>query len=151
MTDRAAHIRLLIILTALVLPAGCKDDEKKKAFAEAAEARMELIKAKAEMVKLKGEISYLKDKLQTVTLTRDDLQEQLDQSLKEHDDDATETQNSQQEIDNLKAMLAEQNKKAGELERQVEQLKTIIREFQARIEQKDANQPKPAEQTQTGK
>ena len=55
--------RLLIILVLIVSLAGCKDDGKRKALAEAAQARAEVVKLKAETVQLKSEVSYLNEKL----------------------------------------------------------------------------------------
>ena len=75
---------------------------------------------------------------------------QQDQLLEDKDAAMTETQDAQQESDNIKAMLVGQTKKAGELEKQVQQLKAIIRELQAKIEQlKATEQPKETEQTKT--
>jgi hypothetical protein len=52
-------IKLLIILVLILSLAGCKDDGKRKALAEAAQARAEIVKLKAETVQLKSEVSYL--------------------------------------------------------------------------------------------
>ena len=59
--------------------AGCKDDGKRKALAEAAQAKTEAVKLRAETVALKGEISYLKEKLQTANQAQNKLQKQLDE------------------------------------------------------------------------
>jgi peptidoglycan hydrolase CwlO-like protein len=60
--------------------------------------------------------------------------------LEDQNSVATETQNDEVEIDDFKAKLAEQTKKANELEKQVEQLKAVIRQVQIKLEQQAAEQ-----------
>ena len=142
---------LLLSSYALVLLfAGCKDDEKKKALAEAAQARAEAVKLQAEIVQLKGEASYLREQLLTANQAQDKLKEQVDLHLEEKDAVITEAQDSQQESDKLSTLLAEQTKKATELEKQVVQLKAVIRELQSRIDpNKPPEQSKETQQSQT--
>ena len=143
MTEKATQTILLVILAATILLTGCKNDKKKKALAEAAQAKTEAVKLKAEVVELKGEISYLKEKLQTANVARDKLRKQSDELIEDKEAVTTDVQDAQQEVDNLKALLAEQTKKANELQKQVDQLKAVIREFQTRIEpNKTPEQPK---------
>jgi len=137
---------LLGIMLAL---AGCKKDGEKEAIAEAAQARMELVKAKAEAMGLKGEVSYLREKLLAANQARDILKQQVDELLEDHNSIATESQNAEVEIEGLKAKLAEQTRKANELEKQIEQLKAIAREFQAKVDQqKNEEQPTQKEAPQ---
>jgi chromosome segregation ATPase len=144
--------KLLVILVLIVSLAGCKDDGKRKALAEAAQARAEVIKLKAETVQLKSEISYLNEKLVTANMAKDNLQIQLAQLIEDGNAATTDVEDVQQENDKLKAQLAEQIKKTGELQKQVETLKAVINMLQVRIEQqKAAEQPKAMEPNQTGK
>ena len=144
--------RLLIILVLMVSLAGCKDDGKRKALAEAAQARAEVVKLKAEIVQLKSEVSYLNEKLAAANQARDNLQKTLDLLLEDKDATMTDAEDAQQENDKLKTLLAEQIKKTGELEKQVETLKTVLRELQARTEQqKGEEQPKTTEPPSTDK
>ena len=145
-------IRLLIILVLAISLAGCKDDGKRKALAEAAQARAEVVKLKAETVQLKSEVSYLNEKLAAANQAKDNLQIQLGQLIEDSNSTTTDAENVQQENDKLKTHLAEQIKKTGELEKQVETLKAVINVLQTRIEQqKAAEQPKATEQTKTDK
>lgn len=142
MNDKTAQIRLLVILTTIIMFAGCKNDEKKKALV-AAQARAEVVKLKADTVALKGEISFLKDRLQTANQARNKLQNQLDQLNEDKEAVTTDAQDALQENDKLKSLLAEQTKKTDELQKQVEQLKAVIRELQKKIEpNKPPEQPK---------
>ncbi len=144
--------RLLVILVLIMALAGCKDDGKRKALAEAAQARAEIVKLKAETVQLKSEVSYLNEKLATANQAKDNIQIQLNQLIEDSNATTTDADGVQQENDKLKTLLAEQIKKTGELEKQVETLKAVINALQARIEQqKTAEQPKATEQTQTDK
>jgi chromosome segregation ATPase len=127
---------LLYTFAFVLLTAGCKETKTKKAGEEAAQAKMELVKAKADIIQLKGEVGYLKDRLKTTEQVRDKLQQQLDDTSKQHDNI---TGDNQQEIDKLKAVLIEQTKKTIELQKQVDQLKAVIRELQTLIEQKPAD------------
>ena len=145
-------VKLLIILVLIVSLAGCKDDGKRKALAEAAQARAEIVKLKAETVQLKSEISYLNEKLVTANLAKDKIQIQLAQLIEDSNATTTDVEDVQQENDKLKTLLAEQIKKTGELEKQVATLKAVINMLQARIEQqKAAEQPKPTEPNQIDK
>ena len=144
--------RLLIILVLIVSLAGCKDDGKRKALAEAAQARAEIVKFKAETVQLKSEVSYLNEKLAAANQAKDNLQIQLGLLIEDSNATTTDAENVQQENTKLKTLLAEQIKKTGELEKQVETLKAVINALQARIEQQKATeQPKATEQTQASK
>ena len=143
---------MLIILVLIVSLAGCKDDGKRKALAEAAQARAEVVKLKAETVQLKSEVSYLNEKLAAANQAKDNLQIQLGQLIEDSNSTTTDAENVQQENDKLKTLLAEQIKKTGELEKQVETLKTVLRELQARTEkQKGEEQPKTTEPPSTDK
>ena len=144
--------RLLVILVLIMALAGCKDDGKRKALAEAAQARAEAIKLKAETVQLKSEVSYLNEKLAAANIAKDNLQIQLGQLIEDSNSTTTDAENVQQENDKLKTHLAEQIKKTGELEKQVETLKMVLRELQARTEkQKGEEQPKTTEPPSTDK
>jgi chromosome segregation ATPase len=136
---------LLAVLAMTIVTGGCKDDDKQEARAEAAQAKAEVLKLRAEMLKLKGKSSYLREQLQTTTQGRDNLQWQMEQLLEEHNVAVTDFYNAQEEVDHLKAMLAEQTKKALELQEQVDRLKAVIRELQVRFERQDTNEIKMAE------
>jgi chromosome segregation ATPase len=139
-------IRLLIILVLTISLAGCKDDKKQKALVEEiARAKAEAIKFKAETVQLKSEISYLNEKLVTANQARDNMQIQLDQVIKDSNAAATNEDNIQQENDKFRKLLADQLKKNNELEKQVETLRMVIREFQFRTEPNKTEPNKIAE------
>ncbi len=145
--------RLLIILVIIVSLAGCKDDKKQKALVEeVARAKAEAVKLKAETVQLKSEISYINEKLITANQARDNAQIQLDQMIKDSNSATTDADGFQQENDKLRKLLADQLKKNNEMAKQVANLKIIIRELQARMEQRqDAEPPKSPEQPTTDK
>jgi hypothetical protein len=76
----------------------------------------------------------------------------MNQLLEDQNAASTGEQTAQAERDKLKTMLAEQIKKSSELEKQVEQLKAIIREVQTKLElqateqqgqKNEMNEPKP--------
>ena len=105
--------RLLVILVLIMALAGCKDDGKRKALAEAAQARAEIVKLKAETVQLKSEVSYLNEKLATANQAKDNIQIQLNQLIEDSNATTTDADGVQQENDKLKTLLAEQIKKTA--------------------------------------
>ena len=114
---------------------GCKNDKKQKALIdEIARAKADAIKFKAETVQLKSEISSLNEKLAAANLARDKMQVQLDQVTKDSSKVITSEDSIQQENDKLRKLLAEQLKKNKDMQKQMEMLKDVIRELQARIE-----------------
>ncbi len=145
-------ILILILMILMMAVAGCKDDGKQKALAEAAQARAEIVKLKAETVQLKSEISYLNEKLVAANMEKDKIQIQLAHLIEDSNATTADVEDVQQENTRLKTQLAEQIKKTGELEKQVETLKSVINLLQTRLEQqKPAEQPKAAEPNQTDK
>ena len=137
-------VRLLIILVLTISLAGCRDDKKQRALVEeVARAKAEAVKLKAETVQLKSEISYLNEKLVTANQARDNAQIQLDHMIKDSNSAVTNEDNIQQENDKLRKLLAEQLKKDNELEKRIENLKAVIRELQARIEQPPVTEQTP--------
>jgi len=140
MTNKSSK-KTFVFLAIILAFAGCKDDREKKALEEAVQARVELVKTKAEVVALKSETSFLKEKLLAANLAKAQLHDQLNQSLEEHDTTATEAQDAAGEIDTLKTKLAEQTKKSADLEKQVDQLKGIIRELQTRLDEQKTTEP----------
>jgi chromosome segregation ATPase len=127
-------VSLLIIPVLAISLAGCKNDKRQKALVEeVARAKAEAVKFKAETVQLKSEISYLNEKLAAANMARDNMQIQLDQMIKDSNSAVTSTDDIQQENEKLRKLLADQLKKNKELEKQLETLRTVIRELQARM------------------
>ncbi|MGA2678940.1 MAG: hypothetical protein ABSF37_06515 [Sedimentisphaerales bacterium] len=154
MAKNRLFIRLLIILVLTISLAGCKDDKKQKALVEEiARAKAEAVKLRAETVQLKSEISYLNEKLVTANQARDNMQIQLDQVIKDSNAAVINADDIQQENDKLRKLLAEQLKKNNELEKQVETLRTVIRELQARMDPNKIAEhpPTPIEDTAVSK
>jgi chromosome segregation ATPase len=154
MTKNKIVVGLSITMIIALALSGCKNDKKQKALAEeAAHARAEVVKLKAETVQLKSEISYLNEKLVAANQARDKIQIQLDLLIQDNNATTTDADNFQEENDKLRKLLAEQLKKTNEMGRQIETLKIVIREIQARIEPNKISElpPQPIEETPTGK
>jgi chromosome segregation ATPase len=135
MAKSRSVIRLLIILALALSLTGCKDGKKQKALAEEiAQAKAEAVKLKAETVQLKSEISYLNEKLAAANMARDNIQIQLAQVIEDSNLVTTDADDLQKQNDKLRKLLAEQLKKNNELVKQIETLKTVIRELQIRIQ-----------------
>jgi chromosome segregation ATPase len=83
---------------------GCKDEqEKKKALAEAAEARTSLAKVMAELTRARSEIADLKEELETAKETHNELQEQSQPLAGERDFAMAEVEKAQEKINNMTA------------------------------------------------
>ena len=136
-------VRFLIVLACSLVLMGCEDEqEKKKALAEAAEARMSLAKVKADLTRAKSQIAYLKDELEAVKQTRNELQEQAEPLVGERDFAIAAAEKAQERIKNLTAQLNEQaeneimlRKDIQELELVIENQEKTIAEQQVTIEQ----------------
>ncbi len=123
-----------LIFTPLFL-LGCDDKDKKTAYAQANQAKAELVKLKAELLGLKAEKAFLKEKLQTATLAHEQVANQLNDLLEEHDELAGEAEDAQQSSEHLITILAEQVKEVTVLQEQNDQLKAVIEQLQATIKQ----------------
>lgn len=126
---------MLALIFASLFLLGCEDKDKKTAYAQANEAKAELVKLKAELLGLKAEKAFLREKLQTATLAHEQLANQLNDLLEEHDDLAGEAEDAQQSSEQLITLLAEQVKKVTVLQEQNDQLKAVIEQLQATIKQ----------------
>ncbi len=143
----------VVVLVMAGIVAGCKDTEKQKALAEAAQARIEIAKQQAEIVTLRGERAYLHEKLQTAEQTREQLQQQLDDLFQQQEEIIADANNAEQLNARVVTMLEEQARRASTVDNQnrqltatVEQLNTVVKQQQATIEQ----QKKEIEQLKAG-
>jgi len=105
---------------------GCEDEEKKKALAEAAEARMSLSKVTVDLTRAKSQIAYLKEELEAVKQTHNELQEQTEPLFGERDNAMAAAEKAQERIKNLTAQLNEQAESAGMLRKDIKELELVI-------------------------
>lgn len=124
----------VLMLFTLIPPMGCRDgDEKTRqetTDAKAAAARLELSLAAA-----KRENDSLRDELKAVKQTRDNLQEQMDQIGQERDQAAMLARQANDAIAQLTARAEGQMGAAVTLQKQVDELKALVKEQQAVIDE----------------
>lgn len=120
-------VRLLTVLACSLALMGCENDgEKKKALAEAAEARMSLAKATADLTRAKSEIADLKEELEAFKETRNVLQKQAEPLVGERDIAIAAAEKAQEKITILTAQLNEQAQSAGILQKDIKELELVI-------------------------
>ncbi len=120
-------VRFLTVLACSLALMGCKDEqEKQKALAEAAEAKMSLAKVKADLTMAKSQIAYLKEELEAAKETRNELQEQAEPLVGERDIAMAAAEKAQERIKNLTAQLNEQAQKEGILRKDIQELEMVI-------------------------
>lgn len=120
-------VRFLTVLACSLVLMGCEDDEeKKKALAEAAEARTSLAKVKADLTRAKSEIAYLKEELEAAKQTNNELQEQAEPLVGERDFAMAAAEKAQEKIKNLTAQLNEQAENERILRKDIQELELVI-------------------------
>lgn len=120
-------VRFLTVLACSLVLMGCKDEqEKKKALAEAAEARMSLAKVMADLTRAKSEIADLKEELEAFKETHNVLQEQAEPLVGERDFAMAEAEKAQEKIKNLTAQLNEQAGNERILRNDIQELELVI-------------------------
>ena len=120
-------VKFLTVLACSLVLMGCKDEqEKKKALAEAAEAKMSLAKVMADLTRAKSEIAYLNEELETAKETHNELQEQSEPLVGERDFAMAEAEKAQEKIKNLTAQLNEQAENERILRKDIQELELVI-------------------------
>jgi chromosome segregation ATPase len=119
-------VRFLTVLACSLALMGCEDEEKKKALAEAVEAKMSLAKVKADLTMAKSQIAYLKEELEAAKETLNELQEQAEPLVDERDIAMAAAEKAQEKIKNLTAQLNEQAQKERILRKDIQELELVI-------------------------
>jgi hypothetical protein len=125
----------LLLFSGLLLPAGCTDRGAQKARQEAADARAEVAKLELNLARAGQEISELKTELKAVRQTRDELQGQADQLQRDREHAASLARQAQDMITQLTARADNQAGATVALERQIAELKALVKDQQDIIEE----------------
>ena len=132
-TTFAAAVLVLVILC-LVL-GGCKGRELEQARQQAREAKTTVATLELALARHVDEISKLKAELNAVKQTRDDLQEQVDGMLQEREKATELVEHAQEVITHLTARASGQASATAALQKQITDLKALVAEQQAMIEE----------------
>jgi hypothetical protein len=123
-----------LLLLSVVL-AGCTNRGLEQAQEEAAEAKANVERLKFNLEQARKEISTLKAELSAVRQSGDELDGRLAQLIKERDQAATVARQAQEVINELAARSSGQADTAASLQKQVAELKALVAEQQALLEQ----------------
>jgi chromosome segregation ATPase len=134
MTKVRRTVGFLVVL-ACVFITGCKDEERERALAEAEASRRELVGVKTALIRANRELTDLKEELAAVKETRNELQAQVDQIIKEHGSVLAEAGNAQERIRQLTAQSNDQADNVSTLKAELARFKTLTETQQATIEE----------------
>lgn len=125
----------LILAAVLLATAGCGDSDLEKAQQDARQAKATVKKLELSLDRAMREISDLKNELGVVRETRDELQRQADQLAQERDKASVLAQQAEQVITHLSTRAEGQVGETAALRKQVEDLKAVVADQQALIEE----------------
>ncbi len=137
LSPSALCVRSFIVLALLpiLLTAGCKNRALEQARQEARENKAKVERLNGSVDMAAKEIATLKEELSSVRLSRDNLQKQVDQLVRERDQASTFAQQAQEAISSLTTRESGQRSVTAALERQIAELKTLVEDQHKLIEQ----------------
>ena len=141
---------VILLLFGLLIPAGCRDRGLQKSRQEATGARAAVARLELQLAAAKDEMAKMQAELKAVRRTRDELQQQIDQIKQERDQAAGLAQQANELIKQVSAQADGQVGVTAALQKQIADLKALVKEQQATIEelQKSATvQPTEAVET----
>lgn len=125
----------LLLMVVLLVAAGCGDSDLEKAQQDAREAKATVKKLELSLARAMQEIADQRAELTVVRETRDELQKQVDQLVQERDNAAALAQQAEQVITQLSTRAEGQVSTTAALRRQIEDLKAVVADQQALIEE----------------
>ena len=143
MRSRPAKMSLVVLTGWLLLSvvlAGCSNRGLQQAQEEAAEAKATVERLKFNLEQARKETSTLRAEFNAVRQSRDELEEKVARSIEERNQAATVAQQAQEVIKELAARSSGQAGATAALEQEIAELRALVAEQQALIEQlqKDA-------------
>jgi chromosome segregation ATPase len=124
-----------LLTAALLVAAGCGDSDLEKAQKDAREAKATVKKLELSLDRAMREISDLKNELSVVRETRDELQRQVDQLTQERDRASVLAQQAEQVITHLSTRAEGQVSATAAMQKQIDDLKAVVADQQALIEE----------------
>ncbi|UCD48739.1 MAG: hypothetical protein JSW27_14540 [Phycisphaerales bacterium] len=124
-----------MLILGLVSLAGCGDGDAEEARQEAREAKKRVSTLEFSLAQAQQQITDLKEELNVVRETRDELQKQVDQLIPERDEALVLARQAEQVITNLSARAEGQTSATVSLQKEVDQLKALVADQAALIEE----------------
>ncbi len=134
-------------LLPLLFATGCRNRALEQAQQESRDARVTIEKLKASVNAAAKEIATAKEELNSVRQSRDELQKQVEQLMRDRDQASTFAQQAQEAISKLTTQESGQKSVTAALERQIAELKTLVEDQQKLIEQLKGAAAQPATTT----
>lgn len=131
---------LVMVLLSVV---GCSGRDLEDAKKEATEAKRREAKLQVQLAKVVDDYEALKAELNVVRQTRDELQKQVDALTQERDNALGVAEQAEQVITNLSDRAAGQTNTQAALQKEIEDLKFLVAEQQALIEELQVAPPEP--------
>jgi len=145
-TQTAARSTILLLLPVFLL-AGCKGRALEEAHQEAREAKATANKLNYSLKTAAEEIATAKAELDAVRQSRDEIQKQMEQLVRERDEVSLSAQRAQEAVTRLTTQASGQGSMTMALQKQLAELKTLVDEQQKEIDQLRKNAPaQPAAQ-----
>lgn len=123
------------LLLSWILLAGCADRGLEQAQEEAAEAKATVERLKFNLEQARKETSTLRAEFNAVRQSRDELEEKVARLIEERNHAATVARQAQDVINDLAARSSGQAGTTAALEQEITELKALVAEQQALIEQ----------------
>jgi predicted RNase H-like nuclease (RuvC/YqgF family) len=139
---------LILLLFGLLIPTGCGDRDTAKARKEGSDARAAVARLELQLTAARDEIAAMKAELKAVRQTRDDLQQQIDQIKQERDQASGLAQQANELIKQVTAKADGQAGTTVALQKQIADLKALVKEQQAMIEELKNATAQPVEATE---
>lgn len=133
-------VALVMVLLSVV---GCSGRDLEDAKKEATEAKRREAKLQVQLAKVVDDYEALKAELNVVRQTRDELQKQVDALTQERDNALGVAEQAEQVITNLSDRAAGQTNTQAALQKEIEDLKFLVAEQQALIEELQVAPPEP--------
>ena len=125
----------LALVMGLLSLGGCDDSALEEARQEARKAKATVSALELNIAKSQQEISDLKEELSIVRETRDELQKQAEQVAQERDQALALTQQAEQVITHLTTRASGQNSATVTLQKEIDELKALVADQAALIEE----------------
>ena len=135
----------ILLLLGLLIPAGCGNRDTAKARKEASDAKAVVARQELQLAAAGDEITKLRAELKVVRQTRDDLQQQMDDIKQERDHAFGLAQQANESIKQVTAKADDQAGTAATLQKQIADLKALVKEQQEMIEELKSAGAQPVE------
>lgn len=138
----------LVLMMSLLSLSGCPGGNVEEAQQEAREAKKKVSSLEFNLAQAQQQITDLKEELNVVRETRDELQKQVDQLVPERDEARVLARQAEQVITHLSTRAEGQTSTTATLQKEIDELKALVADQAALIEELQkgvGEEPDPAD------